>query len=169
MTHFKRHLVHACPGVPDEVRSQIKAQGKTGQKWKRRIKEQSARRLRPRWMDEMSEESEDGADGDANDKAVEILTKLFTTKETFDLPQDYGQGMGTNSGEGAKGRTKGSLLHLTDAELEREMKELKVKRMRAEVKKLEEEAVHAGLTREESRDGDRRREGTICVFQASQL
>lgn len=150
VTHFKRHLVHACPGVPDEVRSQIRAQGKTGQKWKRRIKEQSARRVRPKWMDEMTEESEDGADDDvdANDKAVEILTKLFTTKEKFDLPEEYDKGVGTNpGGGGAKSGAKGSLLHLTDTEMEREMKELKVKRMRAEVRKLEEETAHAGLTK----------------------
>lgn len=130
VTHFKRHLVHACPGVPDEVRSQIKAQGKTGQKWKRRMKDQSARRLRPKWMEEMTEESEESQDGDASHRAVEILTKLFTTKEGTELE---GKDL---EGKDLEGR-KGSLLHLTDTELEREMKELKVKKMRVEVRKVE--------------------------------
>lgn len=142
ITHFRRHLFKLCPGCPDGIRERIKAQEKkvalSGKKRKWRYENKS--RV-SHYMSGKSDEEEDSqADDDletdvqANNEAVQILTKLLAEGGNDALPSNYGSTCKSGSG-----RKEKSVENYTDADLDRELKELQVKKMRAEISKLNEE------------------------------
>lgn len=86
------------------------------------IKKGFVHRQKRKWMDEMSDDSDLGADdGDEQEKVVKILTGLLTKTR--------------DSGKSDSG--KKPLNRFTDSDFDRELKELAVKKARLEIKELE--------------------------------
>ena len=154
VSNMKGHLNHTCPGVPDDIREEVKnSKSKTQPRRKRRWKK------RPIDFDGSNgggEDSDDYSDSDATDvemeegekqkweaeKAVKILSRLLVPSKHASLAVpaavDYGHdGPSTSNHNGFIGHD--------GRDYEDEVKELKVKKLRMEIKESELRMKHEEL------------------------
>lgn len=153
ITIFTRHILECCGGCPREIKDSLKKVVR-----ERKNRERSSRKRgrplgrrskRPRNSDDDStRDTDDGNLGDEGNletnQIVTILSKLLGTPPSA-------ESMATANSQVDEGMKK-PLDKFTDADYDREIKELTVKKLRAELKEIEERTVNMRVIRKESEE-----------------